>query len=556
MLPWSFRLIFLSLVSSRQLLFCLPYVSTARFKNLYERLFNSGINYSLEIISDGRTLGRVLESCKASSNFKMATETHARIIRLGYGTYPYLVASLISTYLRCDRASISYQVIDQVLCWASDLITVNIVIESLMRIGECELAKKVFDKMPEQDTVTWNSIIGGHVRNLRFEEALRFFRKMLRSTVEPDKFTFASAIKACARLGTLNHALWVHGLMIEKTIEMNYILGAALIDMYSKCGRIQTAKEIFESIPHNDVSIWNAMINGLAIHGLAEDAIGVFSKMEMKNVLPDSITFLGILTACSHCGLVEEGRRYFKLMSVGYSIQPELEHYGAMVDLLGRAGKLEMAYAMIKEMPFEPDVVIWRALLSGCRTHKNPQLGEVAITNISRLSSGDYVLLSNIYSSLNNWDGAEQVRETMKKKKVRKNRGKSWFELDGVIYKFKAGDRSHAETEAIYEFLEELIQRTKLEGFLPATELVLMDVSDEEKEENLNYHSEKIALAYAILKTGPGTELRMKKNLRICHDCHAWIKLVSKLLNRVIIVRDRIRFHRFEGGSCSCRDYW
>ncbi|XP_021911265.1 pentatricopeptide repeat-containing protein At5g50990 isoform X2 [Carica papaya] len=339
----------------------------------------------------------------------------------------------------------------QILKWQLKLMPelLDLVIESLMRIGECELAKKVFDKMPEQDTVTWNSIIGGHVRNLRFEEALRFFRKMLRSTVEPDKFTFASAIKACARLGTLNHALWVHGLMIEKTIEMNYILGAALIDMYSKCGRIQTAKEIFESIPHNDVSIWNAMINGLAIHGLAEDAIGVFSKMEMKNVLPDSITFLGILTACSHCGLVEEGRRYFKLMCVGYSIQPELEHYGAMVDLLGRAGKLEMAYAMIKEMPFEPDVVIWRALLSGCRTHKNPQLGEVAITNISRLSSGDYVLLSNIYSSLNNWDGAEHVRETMKKKKVRKNRGKSWFELDGVIYKFKAGDRSHVETEAI-----------------------------------------------------------------------------------------------------------
>ena len=436
------------------------------------------------------------------------------------------------------------------------MVSVNIVIETLMKIGECNFANKVFYKMPTRDVVTWNSVIGGYVKNARFEESLTFFRKMLSSNVEPDAFTFASIISGCARLGAHNHAHWVHDLMIEKKIELNYILSSALVDMYSKCGAIQTARRVFDNVRRNDVSVWNAMIHGLAIHGLGLDAIAIFSKMEDENVLPDSITFVGILTACSHCGLVEQGRKYFDLMSSCYSIQPQLQHYGAMVDLLGRAGLLEEAYAIIESLPLEPDIVIWRAFLSACRMYEKPELGEIAVANISRLRSGDYVLLSNIYCSVKRWDSAERVREMMKKTGVRKNRGKSWVEFMGAIHQFKAGDRSHIETEAIYRVLEGLIRRIKLEGFTPVTELVLMDVSEEEKEENLNYHSEKLALAYGLLKTSPGTDIRVSKNLRICRDCHCWIKVVSKVLSRVIIVRDRIRFHRFEGGLCSCGDYW
>ncbi|KAJ9140082.1 hypothetical protein P3X46_030769 [Hevea brasiliensis] len=498
----------------------------------------------------------LLEACKLSSDLKTAIETHARIIRFGYATHSSLSASLISIYVNCDRLNLAYQVINQVFSWTIDLVALNLVIENFMREGDYEIANKVFCKMPARDVVTWNSMIGGLVRNARFEDALRFFRAMLSSNVEPDKFTFASVITACARLGVLDHAQWVHDLMVKKRIELSFILNSALIDMYSKCGRIQIAKQVFISVQRSDVSIWNSMINGLAVHGLALDAITLFSRMEEENVLPDSITFLGILAACSHCGLVKEGRKYFDLMKSHYLIQPQLEHYGAMVDLLSRAGLLEEAYATIKAMPMEPDVIIWRALLSACRTYQKPGLGEVAITNISRLESGDYVLLSNIYCSQKRWDSAQGVREMMKMNRVRKIRGKSWFEWAGVVHKFKAGDRSHPEVEAIYKILEGLIQRTKLEGFLPATELVMMDVSEEEKEGNLYYHSEKLALAYGIFKTCPGTEIRISKNLRICNDCHNWIKMVSRLLSRVIIVRDRIRFHRFEGGSCSCGDYW
>ncbi|KAL3512063.1 hypothetical protein ACH5RR_024780 [Cinchona calisaya] len=379
---------------------------------------------------------------------------------------------------------------------------------------------------------------------------------MLRTNIEPDGFTFASTVTACAKLGALDHAKWVHGLMIEKRIQLNYILVSALIDMYAKCGRIDVAKEIFDGVQRANVSVWNAMINGLALHGLALDAIAIFSMMEGEKVSPDVITFIGILTACSHSGLVEQGRRHFKLMRMRYFIQPQLEHYGAMVDLLGRAGLLEEAYAMVKEMTVEPDIVIWRALLSACKIHKNSELGEVAIAKISHLGSGDYTLLSNIYCSIKKWDSSEKVRYMMKNKGVRKSSGKSWLEIGGAVHQFNAGGKSHPESKMINKVLEVLIQKTRMEGFVSDTDVVLMDVSEEEKEENLNYHSEKLALAYGILKSSPGTEILISKNLRTCLDCHSWMKVVSKLLSRLIIVRDRIRFHRFEGGTCTCKDYW
>ncbi|KAL1359141.1 hypothetical protein HN51_004410 [Arachis hypogaea] len=507
-------------------------------------------------LTDHRVLHRVLEQCRVSRDSKTAAKTHARVVVLGYATYPSLVSSLVSTYANCHLPHIANHVVHHAFTHVSNLFNMNLILERLMKVGQCDVAKKVFVKMPVRDVVSWNTMIGGYVKNSRVVDALSIFRGMLNAKVEPDGFTFASVVTACARLGALANAKWVHTLMVEKRIELNYILSAALIDMYAKCGRIDVSKCVFEDGVRDHVSVWNAMINGLAIHGLALDAAAVFSRMEMENVSPDSVTFIGILIACSHCGLVEEGRKYFDMMQNQFLIQPQLEHYGTMVDLLGRSGLLDDAYDMIKAMPIEPDVVIWRALLSACRNHRKKELGEVAIANISRLESGDFVLLSNMYCSLKNWDSAERVRQMMKKGGVHKKQGKSWIELGGSIHQFKAANHSHAEMKAIYRVLEGLNQRAKLEGFAPMTELVLMDVSEEEKEENLNFHSEKLALVYAVLKTSPGTKIRIFKNLRICQDCHNWIKIVSRILNREIIVRDRIRFHQFEGGFCSCRDYW
>ncbi|OIT30005.1 PREDICTED: pentatricopeptide repeat-containing protein At5g50990 [Nicotiana attenuata] len=498
----------------------------------------------------------ILEGCKKSPNLRTIVGTHANIIKLGYGMYPSLISLMVVTYVSCDKLNLARQLLDEIPTAYFDAVSANLMIASFMKMGAVDVAKKIFNDVPLRDLVTWNSLIGGYVKNDMFKEALSVFRKMLRSDVEPDGYSFASVITACARLGAIDHAKWVHHLMTEKKVELNYILSSALIDMYSKCGRIEIARGIFDSVDHTNVSVWNALINGLAIHGLALDAIGILSQMGPENVSPDSITFIGLLTACSHCGLVEEGRKYFDLMKSMYLIQPQLEHYGAMVDLLGRAGLLDEAYTMIKEMPIEPDIIIWRTFLSACRIHKNSEMGELASTKISHLGSGDYVLLSNIYCSTNKWDNAEKVRYVMKRKGVRKSSGKSWVEVGNVVHQFKAGDRSHPEAELIYKTLKELIHRTKLEGFSSTTELVLMDISDEEKEENLSFHSEKLALAYGILKSSPGTRIQVSKNLRTCLDCHSWMKVVAKVLNREIIVRDRIRFHHFVDGYCSCGDYW
>ncbi|KAJ6762059.1 PENTATRICOPEPTIDE REPEAT-CONTAINING PROTEIN [Salix koriyanagi] len=415
--------------------------------------------------ADYQELYNLLQSGKTSMDMKTLSKIHSRIVTFGYGTSPSLMTSLMLKYVHRNRRSIVYKITGQVFCWSNDLVELNMIIDKLLRMENYRVAKMVFNKMPSRDVVTWNTMIGGYVRKARFEEALRLFRFMIKSNVEPDKFTFASVMNGCAKLGALKHAQWVHELLIEKRIELNFILSSALIDMYSKCSKIQTAKEIFDGVQRNNVCVWNAMISGLAVHGLALDAIKVFTKME-------------------------------------------------------------------------------------------PKLGEAAMANISRLRSGDYVLLSNIYCSQKRWDTAQGVWEMMKKKGVRKVRGKSCFEWAGVLHPFKAGDRSHPETEEIYKMLEGLIQRTKLAGYVPTTDLVTMDVSEEEKEGNLYHHSEKLALAYGILKTTSGSEVRISKNLRICYDCHNWIKMVSRLLSRVIIVRDRIRFHQFENGLCSCGDYW
>ncbi|KAF5808531.1 putative tetratricopeptide-like helical domain superfamily, DYW domain-containing protein [Helianthus annuus] len=506
--------------------------------------------------SDHQLLVQSLEECKLSRNSTAVIATHSRIIKLGYETCPSLTSLLVTAYISFNHLNFARQLLNEVPYWKFNLVSSNSIIASLMKAGDVNIAKKMFAKMPKRDLITWNSMISGFVRNARYDEAFRFFRKMLNSNMEPDKFTFSSIITSCGRVGALDQAKCIHGLLTEKRIELNFILSSALIDMYSKCGRIETAKSIFENVRHDDVSVWNAMINGLAMHGLATDAIATFSKMEDENCLPDSITFVGILTACSHCGLTQQGREYFNLMRTKYAIKPQLEHYGSMVDLFGRAGLLEEAYKVIETMPMDPDVVIWRAFLSACRTHKNPSLGEVAVSKISHLASGDYVLLSNTYCSVNKWDNAENVRHMMRQKRVNKSRGKSWIEFGGVIHQFKSGDVSHSETESIYKILEGLTGRVREEGFIRVTELVLMDISEEEKEGNLNYHSEKLAVAYGILKLSPGSEIRVSKNLRTCIDCHSWMKLVSKVLKRVIIVRDRTRFHRIEDGLCSCGDYW
>ncbi|KAF3786688.1 Pentatricopeptide repeat-containing protein [Nymphaea thermarum] len=426
-------------------------------------------------------------------------------------------------------------------------------------VGNLLKARELFESASIRDLVTWNSIIGAYAGHGQLKEALVLFKRMWDEHVKPDGFTLTTVLSVCARVGELDTGEWIREYIQRKGVALNYIVGAALVDMYSKCGRIKSAEEVFELSPKCDVSVWNAMIGGLAMHGRANNAFELFNQMLNVQIEPDAITFLSMLNACSHAGLVERGQTYFDTMRSEYLIVPQIEHYGAMVDLLGRAGRVDEAYNLIKSMNIQADAVIWRALLGACRIHGNVKLGEIATKQILKLeqrNSGDYVLLSNIYSSSSKWHDAENVWNAMKEKGIPKNPGLSWIKVNDVIHEFIAGDRTNPQSENIYRAVVEVMKQIKMVGFVPATNAVTYDVSEEEKEDFLYCHSEKLALAFGLLNTSPRSTIRIYKNLRICHDCHSVMKFVSRLYSREIVIRDRIRFHHFEGGTCSCKDYW
>ncbi|GAV76414.1 PPR domain-containing protein/PPR_2 domain-containing protein/DYW_deaminase domain-containing protein [Cephalotus follicularis] len=425
--------------------------------------------------------------------------------------------------------------------------------------GHVESAYKVFELMPDKDVVAWNSVINGFAINGRPNEALTLFREMGSVGEEPDGFTMVGLLSACAELGALALGRRVHVYMMKVGLSGNIHANNALLDLYAKCGSIREAKTVFDEVEERNVVSWTSLIVGLAVNGFGEEALELFMEMERDGSVPSVITFVGVLYACSHCGMVSEGFNYFKRMEEEYGIKPRIEHYGCMVDLLGRTGLVKDAYEYIQSMPLQPNAVIWRTLLGACTVHGNLTIGEVARAQLLLLEprhSGDYVLLSNLYASERRWSDVHTLRRTMFREGVRKTPGHSLVELGNRVHEFVMGDTSHPQSEKIYAMLVEITKRLRLEGYVPYTHNVLADIEEEEKENALSYHSEKLAIAFMLINTATRTPIRVVKNLRVCADCHLAIKLISKVYDREIVVRDRSRFHHFKDGSCSCKDYW
>lgn len=385
---------------------------------------------------------------------------------------------------------------------------------------------------------------------------------MLQTGLKPNQFTLVSALAACANLVALDQGRWIHVYFEKCEIKMNERLLASLIDMYAKCGQIEFASKVFcnEHGLRRKVWPWNALIGGFAMHGKSKEAIDTFEQMKIEKVSPNKVTFIALLNACSHGNMVDEGRRYFESMARSYGIEADIEHYGCMVDLLGRAGLLQEAEDVISSMPMAPDAATWGALLGACRIHKDIKRGERIGKMIKELDPnhmGCHVLLSNIYSASGRWNEAKIQREKVELYGRRKIPGCSSIELNGVFHQFLVGDRSHPHTKQLYMFLDEMSRKLKIAGYLPELGEVLLDIDDEEdKETALSKHSEKLAIAFGLMNTPPGTPIRIVKNLRVCSDCHQATKFISKVYDREIIVRDRIRYHHFQYGICSCKDYW
>ncbi|XP_068662639.1 pentatricopeptide repeat-containing protein At5g48910-like [Aristolochia californica] len=441
-----------------------------------------------------------------------------------------------------------------------DIFVQNALIGMYSNCGLVEPAQKSFAEMPQPDIVSWSTLISCYVNNGLSEVALAAFREMQMVTeIRPDEIMIVSVVSAVSSLGALELGKWLHFFIIKNGFGLRVSVGTALIVMYSKCGSIDMSIRVFDAMPERNVFTWTALIDGCAVHGRSEEALEAFNKMQELGFRPDYITFIGLLSACSHKGLLEEGRKIFSSMKRDYDIDPGFEHYGCMVDLLGRAGLVKEAYEFIEKMPINPNSVIWRTLLGACVNHRNLDMAEQVKKRISELDpyhDGDYVLISNAYGGMGRWVERAEVRSLMQYKGIGKRPGCSLIEVGPVIHEFAAGDDSHPSSVAIKEMLGLILERLRVVGYAPDTSNVLFDVNDEEKEQTLSYHSEKLALAFAFLCFDPESSIRIVKNIRICGDCHYFMKLVSNTFQRGIIIRDRSRFHHFRGGLCSCGDYW
>ncbi|XWS53009.1 hypothetical protein CRYUN_Cryun11dG0121000 [Craigia yunnanensis] len=415
--------------------------------------------------------------------------------------------------------------------------------------------------MPRQDITAWNAFISGYEQNEKPKEALSIYHDLQLSKIaKPDEITLVSTLSACAQLGAMEIGGCIHAYIKEQGIKLNCHLTTSLIDMYSKCGDIKKALEVFYSVERRDVFVWSAMIAGLAMHGHGRAAIDLFSRMQETTIKPNSVTFTNVLCACSHAGLVKEGKTFFNQIDPVYCIPPEVQHYSCMVDILGRAGLLEEAVEFIEKMPIVPSDSVWGALLGACQIHGNVELAEQACSHLLELDPGNhgaYVLLSNVYAKTGKWDSVSRLRKHMRMTGLKKEQGCSAIEFNGVIHEFLAGDNCHPLSKEIYSKLEEIVMRLKSVGYVPNKSHLLQLIEEDDMQEHaLNLHSEKLAIAFGLLYIEASQPFRIIKNLRVCGGCHSVAKLVSRLYNREIILRDRYRFHHFSGGHCSCKDYW
>lgn len=487
---------------------------------IFRELIQSGVR------PDNYTLPFLIRACRDMVSVMNGRVVHNVVLKHGLESNCFVCAALVDMYAKCK------------------------VIED---------AREVFDKMPRRDLVTWTVMIGGYAECGSAYESLVLFDSMREEGVVPDKITVVTVISACAKLGALNKARLVHDYICRSHFSLDVILGSAMIDMYAKCGSIDSARDIFDRMKEKNVISWSAMIAAYGYHGDGRKALDIFSMMLSSGTLPNAITFVSLLYACSHAGLIEEGLRFFSLMWDEYSLRPNVKHYTCMVDLLGRAGRLDEAAKLVESMMVEQDEGLWGALLGACRIHGHIDLAEKAANSLLQLqphNAGHYVLLSNIYAKAGRWKDVANIRDLLTQSRLKKVPGWTWIEVDYNIHKFSSGDETHARSKEIYEMLKNLNEKLEMAGYVPDTNFVLQDVEEAVKVGMLYAHSEKLAIAFGLIATPAGTPIRITKNLRVCGDCHTFSKFVSAITQRVIVVRDANRFHHFKEGVCSCGDYW
>lgn len=486
-------------------------------------LYHQMLDYGLR--PDNFTFPFVLKACSALSAIEEGRDIHECVVRTGWETDVFVGAALIDMYAKC--------------CCVGD-------------------ARQVFDKIAVRDVVLWNSMLAAYAQNGHPDESLSLCSEMAARGLKPTEATLVTVVSSSADIACLPHGREIHGFSWRHGFQSNDRVKTALLDMYAKCGSVKVARNLFELLKEKRVVSWNAIIAGYAMHGHAIEALDLFENMK-KEAVPDHITFVGVLAACSRGGLLDKGRAFFDLMVRDYCINPTVQHYTCMVDLLGHCGQMDEAYSLVRNMKIMPDSGVWGALLNSCKIHGNVELAELALEKLIELEpedAGHYVILSNMYAQSGKWEGVARLRNVMIDKGIKKSTACSWIEMKNKVHSFLSGDVSHPNSGAIYAELKRIEGLMRESGYVPDTGSVFHDVEEDEKTNMVCSHSERLAIAFGLISTSPGTRLLITKNLNICEDCHVAIKFISKITERKITVRDVNRYHHFEDGVCSCGDYW
>ncbi|CAN8253278.1 unnamed protein product [Cochlearia groenlandica] len=412
------------------------------------------------VLPDNYVITSVLKAC----GFDGCREVHTQALKLGFGSNRSVGLKLMEIYGKAGVLCDAKKVFDEMP--QRDQVAATVMINCYSECGSVNEALELFRDVEAKDTVCWTAMIDGLVRNREMNKALELFKQMQIENVSPNEFTVVCVLSACSDLGALELGYWVHSYVKNQNMEISNFVGNALINMYSRCGDIDKAKRVFKRMRDKDVISYNTMISGLAIHGASFEAINEFRDMVNRGFRPNQVTLVALLNACSHGGLLEIGLEVFNSMKRVFDVEPQIEHYGCIVDLLGRVGQLEEAYRFIENMPMEPDHIMLGALLSACKIHGNIELGEKIAKRLFEYESSDsgtYVMLSNIYASSGKWRESNEIRESMRESGVEKEPGRSTIEVNNIIHEFLVSDIAHNKKEAIYQRLQELNQVLRLE---------------------------------------------------------------------------------------------
>ncbi|KAK6232661.1 hypothetical protein SCA6_002734 [Theobroma cacao] len=441
----------------------------------------------------------------------------------------------------------------------SDIIINNAMIDMYAKCGQINDSMKIFEYMKTHDRVSWNTIITACVQSGDFTLGLKLIHQMRTEGLRADVATILGILPMCFFLAAKQQGQEIHGCIFRLGFETDVPVGNALIEMYSKCGSLTISLEVFDRMKVRDVVTWTTMISAYGMYGEGKKALRAFAEMEATGVIPDHVAFVAIIYACSHSGLVEEGLASFDRMKKVYNLERRIEHYACVVDLLSRSGLISKAEEFIYSMPMKPDASIWGSLLSACRSCGNIEVAQRVSERILELNSNDtgyYVLASNVCAILGKWDQVRMIRKSIKARGLKKDPGCSWIEIKRRLYVFGTGDKFFEQFDEVTKLLGIISGLMAKEGYVADLRYVLHDIEEDEKRDLLCGHSERLAIAFGLLNTKPGTPLHIMKNLRVCGDCHTVTKYISMIMQREILVRDANRFHIFKNGICSCGDHW